>query len=484
MVSIILTGTPQDETEMSLEPWLQSPLLSGGIQASQHVMEASDWQSLGRRRWEQAFRGEQEGRLVRTRSFMDWSSREDGGALKAHDDAGYASSDKENANDEGRFVSQSRREIRLSVKVAWATKLPTGLVLWPDDPYICLTAVLDGRYMNSSEELLVHTESVTNVHASPTTHDEGEMKADQQWAECEHKSLDEEAVEKGQVRVGRKLHVFMLQIPERTVFGTVKGQEDAVPSISLRVLVKVGNITTASGEVDVPEAQTSGSTLTALRLDSGGEICLAVDLVHVDSRSLGSRENAHENRSGKHARPAAFNAGSVRMSDPCVESRTREVFCSQKFLSSIVSSGSRTDEDPVSSSCNAGDASQHSSSHVSREASTNIDGDESELIVEVSGGSLYQDLVEWLGRSHPDPPFLRAALEKTGNYSFPLVEAPFLAALLKHGGLVDEAFEATKIMYTTREGKWLMHYNTFIRNVDCGHNLISRGLISVIDAEK
>ncbi|CAN0420608.1 unnamed protein product, partial [Ectocarpus sp. 8 AP-2014] len=60
--------------------------------------------------------------------------------------------------------------------------------------------------------------------------------------------------------------------------------------------------------------------------------------------------------------------------------------------------------------------------------------------------SLLPDLMDWLGRSNPDPAFLRMALEKTDSYSFPIVEAPFLAALLKHGGLVGEAFHAAEMM--------------------------------------
>jgi hypothetical protein len=52
-----------------------------------------------------------------------------------------------------------------------------------------------------------------------------------------------------------------------------------------------------------------------------------------------------------------------------------------------------------------------------------------------AGGTVYESVVAWLGAVQPDPAFLRRALEKTGSYSFPAAEAPFLAAVLSHGGL-------------------------------------------------
>lgn len=51
-------------------------------------------------------------------------------------------------------------------------------------------------------------------------------------------------------------------------------------------------------------------------------------------------------------------------------------------------------------------------------------------------------LMGWLESINEDPAYLRKALEKAGNFSFPKCEYPFVACLLKHGGLVGEAFAA------------------------------------------
>eukprot|EP01041_Mallomonas_annulata_P000974 gene974-1892_t len=64
-------------------------------------------------------------------------------------------------------------------------------------------------------------------------------------------------------------------------------------------------------------------------------------------------------------------------------------------------------------------------------------------VSDMTAGAL---LTNWLETIDPDPVFLRKALEKTGNYRFPQCEQSFLACLLKHSGLVEEARTAVSVL--------------------------------------
>ena len=59
-------------------------------------------------------------------------------------------------------------------------------------------------------------------------------------------------------------------------------------------------------------------------------------------------------------------------------------------------------------------------------------------------------LLPWLERIAPEPSSLRSVLERSGSYSFPQCEFPFIACLLKHSGLVREAMG---VLQALKEGK-------------------------------
>ena len=56
--------------------------------------------------------------------------------------------------------------------------------------------------------------------------------------------------------------------------------------------------------------------------------------------------------------------------------------------------------------------------------------------------------VHWLENILPEPASLRIVLERSGSYNFPSCELPFLACLLKHSGLVEEALD---VLTTAKE---------------------------------
>jgi hypothetical protein len=58
--------------------------------------------------------------------------------------------------------------------------------------------------------------------------------------------------------------------------------------------------------------------------------------------------------------------------------------------------------------------------------------------------SLVSKFYEWLEKIDAEPPMMRKALERTNNYRFPLCELPFVACLLKHSGMIEEAFLAAQ----------------------------------------
>jgi hypothetical protein len=53
-------------------------------------------------------------------------------------------------------------------------------------------------------------------------------------------------------------------------------------------------------------------------------------------------------------------------------------------------------------------------------------------------------LLTWFDSVDPEPAFLRQALERSNTYRFTLVERPFIACLLKHSGLVEEALDVVR----------------------------------------
>ena len=61
-------------------------------------------------------------------------------------------------------------------------------------------------------------------------------------------------------------------------------------------------------------------------------------------------------------------------------------------------------------------------------------------------------LLPWLERIAPEPSSLRTVLERSGSYSFPQCEFPFIACLLKHSGLVREAMSVLQALKEGKEG--------------------------------
>lgn len=444
-------GTPQDEAEVALEPWLRSPLLSGGVQASENIMEASDWHRLGRRSWSQAWNAEREGHLIRTRSVLTWGDEGEHVVLQTRRDEPPAPAVAAEDVDRPHFRSGCRGEFRLKARVAQATRIPRGLVLWPEDPRVRLTAVVDGRNTGSQEEVLSHADSIVESQA-PVGDSKLQGISDSADGGNEKRNQTEAMLGDDKVRVGQKEHVFVVQAGKGASVGDGNCQDNDIPSVSLRVEVLVGTIVTASGEVDVRNAwevilAKSSSMPVVLRLKGGGEISLAMSLELVECGGGSARENLRRSPGGIPKIHALVSGDSVPLHGDSRDSSTRpEVVCLQRFLGSIASWGTQRRVRPVTdSACE--------DSHVSGPAevskSESDDGSEGHRGSD-EGNLLFPNLVEWLERSHPDPPFLRMALEKTGNYSFPFVEAPFVAALLKHSGLVDEAFQATKVFSDTK----------------------------------
>lgn len=60
----------------------------------------------------------------------------------------------------------------------------------------------------------------------------------------------------------------------------------------------------------------------------------------------------------------------------------------------------------------------------------------------------YSLLMTWLEGIQPEHPSLCLALEKSGSYSFPICEKPFIACLLKHTGLINEAMSVFDVLHS------------------------------------
>lgn len=446
-------GTPQDETEVALEPWLQSPLLSGGIQASEDVMGESAWHSLGRRSWAQAWSAEQDGRPVRTRSFMAWGSADRSGTSGG----GYPA-----AGTEGKSGLASGAGLRLTARIVKARNIPQGLVLWPDDPCVRLTATVDGRDAGSAEEILIIAEP-TSGSRSPTTG--GGTDADKRRGvdgsnRCHRGAMFERDDD---VRVGQAEHVFEVRsLPAAVGDGVERAY---VPVVSLRVDVFVGRVVAATGQTDLVDllkasASESSSAHAWIPLSGGGEISLFLELGRLESPVMGALEDAPQDSSGSHTPPDASAVhGGLRLHSQSLDlSIGPEEAHLKSFLDNIASRG--LGDLPAAGSDNDSQQSFYSAVEELSSAvdsgkgpSRDSDGEPRALSARQGGDSVFTDLVAWLSQSHPDPPFLKMALEKTGNYDFPVVEAPFVAALLKHGGLAGEAVQATEMMSRRDKGK-------------------------------
>ena len=61
-------------------------------------------------------------------------------------------------------------------------------------------------------------------------------------------------------------------------------------------------------------------------------------------------------------------------------------------------------------------------------------------------------VMTWLENILPEHSSLRTVLERSGSYSFPICELPYLACLLKHSGLVREALEAVDAIQNQIQG--------------------------------
>lgn len=441
---ISLPGTPQDEAEVSLEPWLRSPLLSGGVHASEDILGESAWQSLGRRSWNAAWTAEQQGRLVRTRSFMAWGGRSAGtlspGA--ARDECMAAVAEEECLSGIEQLRSLAGSEIGLTARVVRATKIPQGLVLWPDVPCVRVTAMVDGLDVSCQEDLLVIPSSGSTAASDEIVEADGEGSS--------------EASSNGHARP-REL-VLEMQLP-KIQMQAVTDDEDQVgsrPALSLRVEFLVGRVVTSTGMVDLSselKASLMGSSTkrAVVNLTGGGEVVFVFDLNRQAILSPTAGRLPQTRTDIPDTVPSVRKGLWPEVKDEPLEDGPNAARL-ERFLDNIASWGleggsndavSRVD----SKSPSVGVATNHKFGG-SNEEQRHVGSAEQD-------GSSFPDLVDWLGRSHPDPTFLRLALEKTNSYTFPLVEAPFLAALLKHGGLVGEAFQAAERLYTWDKGEWV-----------------------------
>lgn len=444
-----LPGTPQDEAEVSLEPWLRSPLLSGGVHASEDILGESAWQSLGRRSWDAAWTAEQQGRLVRTRSFLAWGGRS-AGTLRpvvARDECMAAVAEDECLGSSEQLRSLAEGEIRLTARVVRATKIPQGLVLWPDVPCIRVTAMVDGLDVSCREGLLNNPSSGSPAASGAI------VEADEEGS-SETSSNDQARSEE---------LVLEMQLP-RIQMQTVADDADqgrSLPALSLRVEVLVGRVVTATGTVELSDelrASLTGSSTKRAVVSltggggGGGEVVFVFDLNRqaVLSPTAGRMPQA---RTGvPNTAPSVRKSVWPRMKDEPLEDGPNAARL-ERFLDSVASWGL---EGGSKDSINRVDSKSPAVGVATEQQFGGGNGERRHVGSAEQNGSSFPDLVDWLGRSHPDPAFLRLALEKTNSYAFPLVEAPFLAALLKHGGLVGEACQVAEKLSTWDKGEWFM----------------------------
>lgn len=316
---------------------------------------------------------------------------------------------------------------QLTAHVVRAVRLPQGLVLWPDSPCLRLTTLIDGRKSDMSDEVL---QTVEGVPSSSMT-----REAKSEGAE-ENTEANAEAIE---VLSGHKAHVLVLQLPVTTL---------PLPDVSLQLEVVVGRVVTARVCIDLTEmvtaslalkSETSSGRHTSVKLPNGGEVTLTLDIGRVIYSDVDERD-----------------VKSPRLPRGAGESEADRI---QFFLHSIASWGH---EDTTTTTLDRDSIECSSIDKANRQpGSGSADPEKGNYPTSSIGEGLgsgadryksaFSDLAGWLASSHPDPVFLRTALEKTGNYSFPKVEAPFMAALLQHGGLVGEALRAVEVTVATRE---------------------------------
>ena len=433
---------------------------------------------------------EQKGRLNRSCSLMAWGSS----GLGATCDGALDNHHPRTVAEDGFIASQQQRRrslFQLTVRIVRAAELPRGLVLWPDSPCVRLTAAVDCHDVDTHEEILqtntaTNTEAVSSKSSSASTPKspaatnvnkrQGTPPLDQANAEV--------ITEASQVLAGHAAHVLLLELPipdTRNVDGSVQW-DGSLSSVCLRLEVLVGRVVTAKGEVDLKELvqaslaelessnrQTTGrSTTSTVKLSGGGEVVLALDMIRATPSVVESVGDTVG--SGKRERDRDVKTSSqVDASETCSAPECDRVTRMENFLRGVASYATTAvavdgDNREISALMDGGHQATGSSSTIrlgsasvgprnwndtgnSANTGTNTGMNITEALGSGVGRheSAFYELTSWLGLSHPDPPFLRAALEKTGNYSFPQVEAPFVAALLKHGGLVGEALKVAEM---------------------------------------
>lgn len=342
-------------------------------------------------------------------------------------------------------------EIRLTARIVQATEIPQGLVLWPDVPCVRVTATINDQDVSCKEDVLN-----TPKLGSTTTSSERDEPEEER---------NSEASNGGQTQPGEL--VLDLHFPKMQGVINAEEHNGAFPTLSLRVEVLVGRVVTATGSVDLSDelkASLSGSSTkrAVLSLTGGGEMVCIVDL----KREAGLSASTPQ---GWHTVPNVGKADGPQANDEALEGGSDGTGL-EHFLDSVACWGLLGPPDGAASIVNSKSSpvtystAQTSSAGPGRTDEGSSGGIDEEMPLGSGDhdGSSYPELVEWLGRTHPDPPFLRLALEKSNSYAFPLVEAPFLAALLKHGGLVGEAFQAVEMM----KGEWVES-----RKMSVGHFL-------------
>lgn len=434
-------------------------------------MGLSAWRSLGRRSWDEARSAEQQGRLVRTRSFLAWGRGHENlprpGIPRSDSDYPATVAEEELAANCGQSRLLPGGDVRLTAQIMRATNIPQGLVLWPDDQCVRLTATVDGRDVSSEESVLNIATPSSEVTTSKVI-----GAAERTGVDGSSKGGTEPALGDNETQAGQTQLVVELQMPNIRAAGGDDQQSEPLPAFLLRVEALVGRVVTARGSVDLSELlkkslSQPSSTRTVLRLSGGGEIVFVLTLSWVSFCSASEREEVPQGQTGVLTPPSASERCGIGPTDGSSDATLQPAgACVERFLSNVASWGldegvcAATSDNSKSS---PGVLSGVEGPSVGMRVGTGDDSgggnDEETRVGSCSrDDSVFPELVEWLGQSHPDPPFLRKALEKTGNYSFPLVEAPFLAALLKHGSLVGEAFQAAGKIST--KGKWTNSGNT------------------------
>lgn len=333
----------------------------------------------------------------------------------------------------GKSRSLSDGDIRLTARVVQATNIPQGLVLWPEAPCVRVTATVDDRDISCQEGVL----SISKPSSPATSSEKVEQGEDGSFESC----ID------NQPRNGEM--VLELQLPQMQAM--LDEESDCLPALWLRVEVLVGRVVTATGRVDLRDelkAGLSGSSTrrTVLSLTGGSKIVFVLGLNREPVLSASSREGLPHGHKGMPTLSSVCEGDLPQTNDASLAVGPKGTRI-ERFLDSIACWGLKGDSNGTVT------IGTPSVGVATREQSVRSSCEHKHLASGEQDASVFPDLVEWLGRSHPDPIFLRTALEKTNNYSFPLVEAPFLAALLKHGGLVGEAFQVAEKLSTWDRGE-------------------------------